>query len=112
LTNSAYPYKMKKNPTSYRKNTTAPLKEVFDELLEAYHLKGKYSEKSLIEDWEPLMGKTVASRTTSLTIQKKVLYAKISSGPLKKEMMMNKSKVMQIITDKFGPDVIKDIVFL
>ena len=104
---------MKNKPTaSFRKNTTAPLKEVFNELLEAYHLKGKYLEKSLIEDWELLMGRTVASRTTSLSIQKKILYAKINSGPLKKELMMNKSKVMQIIADKFGPDVIKDIIFL
>lgn len=104
---------MKKYPTgSQRTSTTAPLKEVFEELLEAYRLKDTYSEKTVIQEWEQLMGKTVASRTQNLSIRQKVLYAKISSGPLKKEMMMNKSKILLLIENKYGKGVVKDVVFL
>ncbi|WP_162416413.1 DUF721 domain-containing protein [Cyclobacterium roseum] len=104
---------MKKYPTgSQRTHTTAPLKEVFEELLEAYRLKDTFSEKTVIQEWEQLMGKTVASRTQHLSIRQKVLYAKISSGPLKKEMMMNKSKILLLIENKYGKGVVKDVVFL
>ncbi|MEX0881909.1 MAG: DUF721 domain-containing protein [Cyclobacteriaceae bacterium] len=102
----------KRTAESYRKQETSPLKEVFEEMLQAYQLKDKFSEKTLIQEWGQLMGKTVATRTTSLSIQKKVLYVKLVSGPLKKELMMNKTKVMQIIKDKFGAEVIQDIIFM
>ena len=108
-----YLYSMKKYPTgSQRTHTTAPLKEVFEELLEAYRLKDTYSEKTVIQEWELLMGKTVASRTLNLSIRQKVLYAKISSGPLKKEMMMNKSKILLLIENKYGKGVVNDVVLL
>ncbi len=104
---------MKKYPPgSQRTHNTAPLKEVFEELLEAYRLKDTFSEKTVIQEWEQLMGKTVASRTQHLSIRQKVLYAKISSGPLKKEMMMNKSKILLLIENKYGKGVVKDVVLL
>jgi predicted nucleic acid-binding Zn ribbon protein len=80
--------------------------------LDAYHLKDKFSEKTVVQEWGLLMGKTVASRTQSLSVRQKILYVKLTSGPLKKELMMNKSKIMAIIADKYGKEVIKDIVIL
>jgi len=95
-----------------RNRHTSPLKEVFEELLEAYRLKDKFSEKTVIQEWGQLMGKTVASRTQSLSVRQKILYVKITSGPLKKELMMNKSKVVTLIAEKYGKGVINDLVIL
>jgi predicted nucleic acid-binding Zn ribbon protein len=104
---------MKKYPSgNQRNNHTAPLKEVFEELLEAYRLKDTFSEKTIIQEWEQLMGKTVASRTQHLSIRKKVLYARITSGPLKKEMMLNKSKILELIERKYGKGVVNDVAFM
>ncbi|GAB3007234.1 hypothetical protein GCM10027284_26620 [Cyclobacterium sediminis] len=100
------------SPDSTRRRSTTPLKEVFEELLDAYRLKDKFSEKTVVKEWGQLMGKTVASRTQSLSVRQKILYVKITSGPLKKEMMMNKSKVLTLIEDKYGKGVIKDLVIL
>lgn len=97
---------------SARKKDAAPLKEAFEELLKAYRLKDTFEEKHLIQSWPELMGKTVASRTDSLYIKNKKLFVKISSGPIKKELSMNRSKVLQIIHEKFGKNVIEEIVFL
>ena len=104
---------MKKHSHEFtRRKETSSLKEVFEELLEAYRLKDKFSEKTVVQEWGLLMGKTVAMRTQSLSVRQKTLYVKITSGPLKKELMMNKSKVLALIADKYGKDVIKDIVIL
>ncbi|MFC4872288.1 DUF721 domain-containing protein [Negadavirga shengliensis] len=97
---------------AYRKNQASPLKEVFEELLQTYRLKERFSEKTLIHHWGDLMGKTVLDRTTHLYIKEKVLYARISSGPLKKELMLHKSKVLCLIDERFGEGIIHDIVFL
>ncbi|WP_194776739.1 DUF721 domain-containing protein [Pararhodonellum marinum] len=94
-----------------RKKEMAPLKEAFDELLQAYQLKDKYNERMVVAQWKELMGNTVASRTTSLFIKDKVLFVKLASGPIKKELMMNKSKVMHLIDEKYGKGIILDLVF-
>lgn len=98
--------------TSGRKSNTSPLKDVFEELLQAYSLKDRYNERKVISSWAELMGNTVAKRTSELSVKDKKLYVKLNSGPLKKELMMNKSKVLELIADRFGSHTIEDIVFL
>lgn len=98
--------------TSGRNSNTSPVKDVFEELLQAYSLKDRYNERKVISSWAELMGNTVAKRTSELSVKDKKLYVKLSSGPLKKELMMNKSKVLELIADRFGSNTIEDIVFL
>lgn len=95
-----------------RKKEITPLKEAFEELLQAYKLKDRFNERKIAGAWGELMGKSIASRTSSVYAKDKKLFVKLSSGPIKKELMMNKSKVLQIIEDKFGKGAIEDITFL
>jgi predicted nucleic acid-binding Zn ribbon protein len=95
-----------------RRKEVAPLQEAFEELLNAYRLKDKFDERQVIQAWPEIMGKTVSSRTDSLFVKDKKLFVKISSGPLKKELSMNRSKVLKLIEKQFGSQVIQEIVFL
>ena|SRR5690554_1184366 len=95
-----------------RKSDAAPLKDVFEELLQHYALKERFDERKVVSEWADIMGHTVAKRTTSLFVKEKKLYVKLTSGPIKKELMMNKTKVLVLISERFGQDVIEDIVFL
>lgn len=95
-----------------RKKEVAPLQEAFDELLKAYRLKDKFDERLVIQAWPELMGKTVANRTDSLFVRDKKLFVKINSGPVKKELSMNRSKVLSLIQSQFGKGVIEEVVFL
>ncbi|SFU03143.1 Protein of unknown function [Algoriphagus locisalis] len=93
-----------------RKKEVAPLESAFNDLLKAYRLEGKFKEKSLVHDWPEIVGKTIADRTSSVFIKDKKLFVKISSGPIKKELLMNKSKVISLIEEKYGVNVIDDLV--
>ncbi|MFD2200010.1 DUF721 domain-containing protein [Shivajiella indica] len=95
-----------------RKKEVAPLQEAFEELLKAYRLKDKFDERMVIQAWPELMGKTVSSRTNSLFVKEKKLFVKISSGPVKNELSMNRSKVLDLIENRFGKGVINEVVFL
>jgi hypothetical protein len=96
---------------SKRTKQVTPLKEAFEELLQAYRLKDRFNERKVVSSWEEIMGKTVASRTTAIFVREKRLYVKLVSGPIKKELIMNKSKVMGLIEEKFGKGAIIDIIF-
>lgn len=95
-----------------RKSITSPLKDVFRELLDAYKIRDKFDERVVVNGWAELMGNTVAKRTGNVSVRNKVLYVQLTSGPIKKELMMNKSKVMSLISTKYGDGVITDVVFL
>lgn len=93
-----------------RKKEAAPLEAAFKELLKAFRLEDKYQEKLLISSWPQLVGNTIASRTESVYIKEKKLFVKVSSGPIKKELQMNRSKVMSLIEDKVGTGVITELI--
>lgn len=86
------------------------MESAFKELLKAYRLEDKFQEKSLIYSWPEIVGSTISSRTTSVYIKDKKLFVKLNSGPIKKELMMNKQKVIKLIEERFGKEIIEDIV--
>ncbi|MEY3648852.1 MAG: hypothetical protein RLZ13_1737 [Bacteroidota bacterium] len=95
-----------------RKKDAAPLADAFQDLLKAYRLEDTYQEKLLISSWPELVGKTIADRTSNVYIKDKKLFVKITSGPVKKELQLNKSKVIALIESQIGKGIVEDVVFL
>jgi predicted nucleic acid-binding Zn ribbon protein len=100
------------NYNNPRKKEVAPLEEAFQELLKAYRLKDKYDERAVVMAWPELMGNTVASRTQSIYVKDQKLFVTIQSGPVKKELSMNRSKVLGLIEKQFGKGIIQEVIFL
>ena len=101
---------MKNDSHSGRKKEAAPLEAAFNELLKAYRLEDKFKEKLLISSWGEIVGRTISDRTVSVFIKDKKLYVKLSSGPIKKELILNRSKVMVLIEEKVGKGVVEEMV--
>lgn len=95
-----------------RKTGTSTLKEAIGDLLNAYQLRGKFNESFLITHWEKLMGNCIASRTTRIFVHSKKLYLQIDSAPLKSELLMAKTKMVELINREIGEVVIEDVIFI
>jgi predicted nucleic acid-binding Zn ribbon protein len=95
-----------------RKKDAAPMADAFQDLLKAYRLEDTYQEKLLISSWPELVGKTIADRTSNVYIKDKKLFVKITSGPVKKELQLNKSKVIALIESQIGKGIVDDVIFL
>lgn len=95
-----------------RKKDATPLADAFQDLLKAYRLEDTYQEKLLISSWPTLIGKTIADRTSNVYIKDKKLMVKITSGPVKKELQLNKSKVIALIESQIGKGIVDDVIFL
>ena len=98
--------------TYSRKKDASPLGEALQDLLKSFRLEDTYQEKVLLASWPQLMGKTIADRTGNLYIKDKKLFVKITSGPVKKELQLNKSKVIALIETEVGKGIVDDVVFL
>lgn len=83
----------------------------FRQFLRDENLDIRYREKLLIESWETIMGKPIASRTSRLYIKNKVLFVELTSAPLKQEMINNRDKVKALIAEDFS-GIVDDVWFL
>ncbi|MCR9066454.1 MAG: DUF721 domain-containing protein [Cytophagales bacterium] len=89
-----------------------PLKEAIDAFLDSFNLKTKYSETHLIASWEKMMGKTIAVRTEKIYLRDRTLFLKISSAPLRQELVLAKSKLIERINRDLDNLKVEEIVFI
>jgi hypothetical protein len=57
--------------------------KAFHQFLKEEHLDHTYKQKRLIANWERVMGKTIASRTSKVFFKENILFIKLTSAPLK-----------------------------
>ena len=106
---------MKKKYTpedSGRKSEATPLNEAMQDLLKTYQIEGKFMETQLISSWETVMGKAIAKRTGKIYVKDKKMFVELTSAPLKQELNMSKSKVMEMFNKRFNKNLIEEIIFL
>ena len=87
-------------------------RNAFKDFLKEENLEHTFKQKQLITNWEQVMGKTIASRTTKIFFSKKVLFVKLSSAPLKNEMQNSKMQILEIIEKEVGQGEVVDVKFL
>jgi hypothetical protein len=81
-------------------------------MLETYRIREKYDQSQIINSWEKIMGKTIAKRTTKIYFKGEVMVVQVKSAPLRQELNMSKSKVISLLQEEFGKDVINDVLFI
>ena len=101
----------KKEQTA-RKAHTASLKDAIDELLNVYKLRGKYNETHVITAWNRLMGPMISNRTGKIFIKNKKLYVQINSAPLKNELLMSRTKIVEMLNRDASEQVLEEVIFL
>jgi len=88
------------------------LKESISKMLRAYKLKDKLDEVKIIDKWEELMGKTIAKYTGKVYIRNKRLYIQLTSAPLKQELSYMKDKIIAILNEEIGEQVINEVIIV
>jgi predicted nucleic acid-binding Zn ribbon protein len=95
---------------SNRTSDGSPLKDVIDHLFKSFKLEKKFSEVTIINSWEQLVGKLIANKTSDIYIRNKVLYVVIDSPPLKNQLFMSRTRLLELISETYGEGVIKEVV--
>ncbi len=106
------PFYKKITRASTRQNESISIKEAIESLLRIYKLKTKYDETFVEANWESIMGKPIAARTQKVYVSKQKLFLQLDSAPLKKELMMAKNKLINLINKAANNEIIKEVVFL
>lgn len=94
-----------------RRSNTQSLSEVLKEYIEQNRLEQKLKEVDVVQNWENLLGKTIAHYTKNIYIQNRILYVEISSAVVKNELFMMRAEICRRINEDAGKDVVSKIVF-
>lgn len=92
------------------KHNEHTLKEAIDQLLKAYKLDGKLAERKLIASWEQVMGAMIAKHTKDLYIKHKQLFVTLDSAALRNELSLAKTKIVKMLNDEAGSEVITEVI--
>ena len=97
---------------SARNTKAIPMKDAFESFLKVYNLKSKFNETYLVAYWEKIMGASIAKRTEKMYVKNGVLFIRISSAPLSQELLLAKTKLMELLNSEIGEKIILDVVFI
>lgn len=84
--------------------------EAIQLLMQKSGWKPKVNELRIREEWEKIVGKTVAKYTRDLKLFNGTLTIYTDIAPLKQELTMGKQQLIQNINEHLGDTAITDII--
>ena len=93
----------KKNPVS--------VKNVIDKILLNKKLNNGLLELKIKDAWKNVMGKNVNTYTTNIKLNKEIIFVKLSSAPLKNELVYRADTIIKLLNNELGQERIKEIKF-
>ena len=93
----------KKNPVS--------VKNVIDKILLNKKLNHGLLELRIKDAWKNVMGKNVNTYTTNIKLNKEIIFVKLSSAPLKNELVYRADTIVKLLNNELGKEKIKKIKF-
>ena len=86
-----------------------PLGEILLKLLRDEGLETPLQQKRLIDAWETVAGRMVASYTTERFIKNQTLFVKITNPALRHDLSMMRTQLMRRLNEQVGALIITDI---
>lgn len=97
---------MNKNNSYEHKTMSDALKEFVKE----NRLNRGLDEVNITELWNSELGPAVKKYTTGVKLQREVLYVQLSNSVLRQELSYGKTKIIQLLNEAMGKEIIKKLV--
>ncbi|MBC8321887.1 MAG: DUF721 domain-containing protein [Bacteroidetes bacterium] len=92
-------------------NNEHTLKDLLQQLFDAYGWTEKMDGIRIVNSWEKIVGGIIARHTTNLYVKNRNLYVTLDSSVLRNELYMERSKLVKKLNNETGKKVIDEIVF-
>ncbi len=103
-------YKIRIDTNILGRHNDKNIKEVLGEYLAANKRVAKGYYTSHIDDvWREMMGPTISGYTTKILFHNGVLKIYLNSSAVKKELSMSKDKIITLLNEALGHDVVESV---
>ncbi|TYA84378.1 DUF721 domain-containing protein [Seonamhaeicola marinus] len=86
------------------------IKDALKEFVETNNLETGLDKVNIAEAWAKLMGNGVNNYTTSINLQRDTLYVQLSSSVLREELSYGKQKIIDLINEELGKEIVKKLI--
>ncbi len=93
-----------------RKKNDQQLKDVLQQMIQSNRWKEKLDRVKINLIWKNVMGETVNKYTKHITLRKNTLVILIDSAPLKQELSFAKKKIVKLINEEIGEELIQEVI--
>jgi Dna[CI] antecedent, DciA len=66
----------------------------------------------VVHAWGSVMGAAIARRTGKIYVQDRKLFLQITSPSLANELMLSKSRIVEMLNEEVNANVIDDVIFM
>lgn len=94
-----------------RFNDDFSIGDAMKEFMKTNKLESGLDIVNVKETWFKMMGPAIKNYTTAIELKRNTLYIQLNSSVVKQELEYGKSKIIQMLNEELGKDLIKEIVF-
>ena len=87
------------------------IKDVLKNLVNDSSISQGYQSNKVEQFWNEHMPQSISSRTTKTVVKGNTLHLTINSAALKNELFNSKAKIIDLINEHLGTQLINEVVF-
>ena len=91
-------------------NNQSAIGDILNEIIKNNKLEPGLNEVSVIDAWKNLMGNGVNNYTRNVALRNGTLYVELTSAVLREELSYGKDKIIKMINEELGKEVVKNVV--
>ncbi|MGO4920453.1 DUF721 domain-containing protein [Maribacter spongiicola] len=93
-----------------RGNDNTSMKDAISAFIQKNKLEKGMDKVDVRTAWAKLMGNGVNNYTTEIELKFDTLYVALSSSVLREELSLGKSKIVRMLNEEIGKEVVKKLV--
>lgn len=93
-----------------RLSNESSIGDVLKQIIQTNKLQPGMDQVSVKDAWKNLMGNGVNTYTRNIALKGTTLYVELTSAVLREELSYGKDKIVRMINEELGRDVVKDVV--
>ena len=93
-----------------RRNQNLNMGDALNEFIKENKLQKGIDKVDARDAWERLMGNGVNNYTTQVELKNDTLFVSLSSSVLRQELSMGKSKIISMLNEELGKDLVKKLI--
>ena len=86
------------------------LGEVMKNFIETHKLQSGLDKVSVKDAWFTVLGNAIDKYTTDVHLEKDTLYVRLSSSVLREELSYGKDKIIKLLNEELGKDLVKKLI--
>jgi hypothetical protein len=93
-----------------RMSNESPIGDILKEIIKTNKLESGLDELSVKDAWKSLMGNGVNNYTRNIALRHGTLYVELTSAVLREELSYGKEKIVKMINEEVGKEIVKSVV--